>query len=225
MRRPLLLLPIVISLLLPACGDGDSDEFEYAAMGASDALGVGATPLTNGYVFRIEDALEQCRPEGASLTNLGIPAATIREIEDVELPAAVDTEPNLVTLWTGANDIIDGEEVEDFESRLNEILTELQLETEAFIVIGNIPDLTRLPRFQQSPDPHVTAGRIAAFNQAISRQAESHNIPVADVAGLPLSGAEVTAADGFHPNDQGYQVIAQAFLDIIRPAVCPPGSD
>ena len=54
-----------MSLSLTGCdsesngGSGDSDnDILYVAIGASDAVGIGAIPLNNGYVFRIRDRLE-----------------------------------------------------------------------------------------------------------------------------------------------------------------------
>ena len=35
------------------------DRLIYLAIGASDAAGVGAEPLTNGYVFQIADELDE----------------------------------------------------------------------------------------------------------------------------------------------------------------------
>src|SRR5688500_17755732 len=41
----------------------------YLAIGASDALGIGASPLRNGYVYRIRDELEQQTRRNVRLLN------------------------------------------------------------------------------------------------------------------------------------------------------------
>ena len=46
------------------------------ALGASDATGVGALPLTEGYVFLIKRELDK-RVPGVALVNLGVPGARV----------------------------------------------------------------------------------------------------------------------------------------------------
>ncbi|HMD80916.1 MAG TPA: hypothetical protein VKE92_06385, partial [Anaerolineales bacterium] len=76
-------------------------KFVYLALGASDAVGVGAIPLTDGYVYLIKRDLDRRMP-GVFLMNLGVPAARIDLIkEEVRLAAQVGTKAQLVTLWTG----------------------------------------------------------------------------------------------------------------------------
>jgi lysophospholipase L1-like esterase len=52
----------------------------YLAVGASDALGIGASPLRNGYVYRIRDELEKQTRRNVRLLNLAIPNGTTREL-------------------------------------------------------------------------------------------------------------------------------------------------
>jgi lysophospholipase L1-like esterase len=86
-----------------------------------------------------------------------------------------------VTLWTGPNDVIRGDDPEDFEGDLEDILAQLRDETDAVIVVANIPNLTELPRFRDEPDPDVTEDRIDAFNEAIGRQAGELDVPIVDL--------------------------------------------
>jgi hypothetical protein len=51
-------------------------KFVYLALGASDAVGVGAIPLTEGYVYLIKRDLDRRMP-GVFLMNLGVPFARI----------------------------------------------------------------------------------------------------------------------------------------------------
>jgi hypothetical protein len=57
----------------------DENKILYMAIGASDAVGIGATPLTHGYVFRIKDELEN-RGKNVDLLDLGIPGANLDTI-------------------------------------------------------------------------------------------------------------------------------------------------
>lgn len=191
----------------------------YAALGASDAFGIGAQPISNGYVYRIRDVLD--RPiDRVNLINLGIPGAEIDRIADsLRVFLRTGAQPDIVTVWTGANDVIAGRLVADFEPALDKMLTQLRSDTRAFVVIANIPDLTKLPRFAARPEPTVTAERLRTFNAAIARQAQRHEIPLVNLFIQPIESELVSGVDGFHPSNAGHARIAQHFLDVILPAV------
>lgn len=191
-------------------------------------VALGPFPLTDGYVFRIEDGIEQDRQcnrgnrgnRSVNLTNLGIPTGEAREIENLSLPIAIRIDPELLTLWTGSNDIIGGDSVEGFEARLSNILQELSQETRARVYVGNIPNLTLLPRFREQPDNNVTIGRVQAFNDAIRRQTTAHNAILVDLFSSLQQDDTLVSEDGFHPNEMGHQRIANVFLSSILPQLC-----
>ncbi|HXV25929.1 MAG TPA: SGNH/GDSL hydrolase family protein [Alphaproteobacteria bacterium] len=215
----------VAALTLVGCASPSSedDEFLYLAVGASDAVGVGATPLTNGYVYLIADELED-RGQDVQLLNLGIPGADVTLIENA-VRAALRTglQPDLVTIWVGANDVIEGDDADDFETRLANMLDQLRDRTSAFIVIANLPDLTELPRFEEDPISSVTRERIRAFNNAIEDQADEYDVPVVDLAGEEVEDRYVSDVDGFHPSDAGHRRLAELFLEVILPEVVTSG--
>ncbi|HEU4341910.1 MAG TPA: SGNH/GDSL hydrolase family protein [Candidatus Binatia bacterium] len=223
--RPLLISMACFSLLasvqLSGCAVRRGDEARdilYLAVGASDALGIGASPLRNGYVFRIRDELEKQSRRDVRLVNLGIPAATTRDLrQSVQLALRREIKPDLVTVWTGANDITSGQRPEDFEGELKILLQELRDKTSAFIVIGDIPDLTKAPRFRAQPSRVVTSERIAAFNRVIAKQAGAFNVPVVTLSREQIADDLVSDVDGFHPSDKGHSIIAQLFLKVILP--------
>jgi lysophospholipase L1-like esterase len=94
------------------------DRITYVALGASDAAGVGAEPITQGYVFRIADALDD-RVDEVFLANLGVPGTTSEQLDAaLKLFLSSKVEPDLVTVWVGANDVIQGEDEDDFEDAL-----------------------------------------------------------------------------------------------------------
>lgn len=222
----LLFLLMGIGLLFEGCGSDHSSptspqqqsaRLVYVALGASDAVGIGAFPLENGYVYRIRDELEE-RADEVILYNLGVSGVRISYIERTELPTALAHQPDLVTIWTGPNDIIQGSDVADFEASLSTILNQLRNETSAFVVVANIPDLTALPLFLIFPDTDVTEARVNAFNAAISRQAALYGVPIADLSsGNYVNDWEYISVDGFHPSNKGHAKIAERFLNIILP--------
>jgi lysophospholipase L1-like esterase len=191
----------------------------YLAIGASDAAGVGAEPLTNGYVFRIADELDD-RIDEVFLAPLAIPGAGTEQLDAaLERLLATEIEPGLVTVWTGANDIIQGEDVDDFEDALEDMFERLRDRTDGVIVAANIPDLTQLPRFREDPDEDVTRERVEAFNAAIAEQAADYDVLLVDLFAEPVEDDLVSDKDGFHPNDEGHRRIAEKFLEVILPAL------
>ena len=216
----LTLCGILLASLSIGCGGSSGTEaINYAALGASDVVGVGATPLTNGYVYLIEDSVEQESGEGVALENLGIPGAQIAQIKNIEVEILKrSAQPDLITLSTGANDLIAGDDVVSFEADLRAVVSELRaISPSAVIAVSNLPDLTKLPKFQDNPDRDVTEARVRAYNAAIARQAAGSNALLVDLYSVPLQDSFVSDVDGFHPSDAGHQAIANAFMAVLRP--------
>ena len=228
-KYKLLLSSLFITFLITACASSSDDDdlaespvndlppVNYLALGASDAFGIGAEPITRGYVYRIKDGFED-RGRRVSLLNLGIPTADIPAIKKTAQKALKrDVVYDLVTIWTGANDLIGGDNVNEFEEDLEGILSRLRSKSNAFIVIMNLPDLTQIKKFREDPDKHVTVERVTAFNQAITRQANKYKVPIVDFFKAAPGDMLVSKKDGFHPNNDGHQKIADLYLQIILP--------
>lgn len=221
-RLVALILTLASCLNMAACATAPKEkkiEFIYLALGASDATGVGALPLTEGYVYLIKKELDKRIP-GVALLNLGVPGARIDLIkEQVRVASQVGTKANLVTLWTGGNDIVHGDDPGKFQEDLRFILQTLQKDISKVIVLANLPDLTQLPSFRSNPNPNVTIERVRTFNRAIEQEARAANVPLVDLFAQPVRENLVFDFDGFHPNDAGHREIARLFLEKILPAL------
>jgi lysophospholipase L1-like esterase len=220
-RRSILMILILVGCVnMLACATVRKDrkiEFVYLALGASDATGVGAIPLTEGYVFLIKRELEK-RVPGVALVNLGVPGARVDLIkEQVRIATQVNTKANLVTLWTGANDLVHGDDPKTFQEDLRFILQNARKSISKTILVANLPDLTQLPRFRSNPSPFVTIGRVQAFNRAIEQEARAADAPLVNLFAQPVRDDLVFDLDGFHPNDAGHREIARLFLQVILP--------
>src|SRR5262245_50100030 len=75
----------------------------YAALGASDAVGIGASPVSEGYVYLLSRRLSAPR-HGTNLHNFGVLGAQADQIAGAPLEQAIAVDPDVVTLWTGSND-------------------------------------------------------------------------------------------------------------------------
>jgi hypothetical protein len=71
----------------------------------------------------------------------------------------------------------------------------------------------------------VSEKRIAAFNEAIRRQADDHHVPVVKLSDEPVEERFVSDLDGFHPSDAGHRRIADLFLAVILPEVAVRDGD
>ena len=189
----------------------------YVALGASDAVGVGSnTPLSQGYVPLVAARL----PKGSHALDLGVNGIHLREALTAELPLALSTSPNLITVWLVANDFIGGVAYNDYMQNLAALLSQLHNGTRARIFMANLPDLTRLPAFSNDSAAHKAQmlKEIERWDSGIAQQAARYSVTLVD---LLQHGSEITAhpeyisGDGFHPSPAGYAQLANVFWQAI----------
>ena len=190
----------------------------YVALGASDAVGVGSnSPGSQGYVPLVAARL----PKGSHLINLGISGIRLHEALSKELPLALSTSPDLITIWLVANDFIDGVTYDDYMHDLNILLQQLHTSTHARLVMANLPDLTLLPSFAHKTTAQKmrTRAAISEWNAGIAQLATRYDTVVVDLFRL---GSQLTAhpeyvsGDGFHPSSSGYAQLANYFWLAIK---------
>jgi acyl-CoA thioesterase I len=191
----------------------------YVALGDSSAVGVGAS-RGGGYPERLASRLRQ---QGLSLglTNLGMSGAVIRDVFTAQLKRAVATQPTLVTIGIGTNDLWRGTSVEDFRDDLERIARRLK-PTGASLVIVNVPDMALAPVAKKVPS-QLYEGRIEPFNEAISAVAREHGLHLVDLYSasrefLPQR-SDFFCWDGFHPSDTGYEQWADLMLPTVQSLV------
>ena len=190
----------------------------YVALGASDAVGVGSNvPGAQGYVPLVAAHL----PKGSHLINLGISGIHLHEALSQELPLALSTSPNLVTIWLVANDFIAGVPYDQYFQDLNFLLQKLRDSTHAHVVMANLPDLTRLPAFsnETSAQKAQMVKAIQRWDQEIALLAKRYSVALVD---LYSQGSQITShpeyisGDGFHPSPSGYVQLADYFWRVIE---------
>jgi lysophospholipase L1-like esterase len=204
----------------------------YVAIGASDALGFGASdPAHEGYVPRIIARL----PSAAHALNLGVSGITIHPSLTRELPDALAAHPTLVTVWMVGNDFRQCTPLPRYTADLDNMLGQLE-QTGAQVFVANTPDMSQLPYFKAGAPGGgaCVAGAATAQVQALARQwndaidpiiAKHHavlvNLFVSDLASHP---EYVSSADGFHPSSLGYARLADLFWDQITAAHAVPSA-
>ena len=190
----------------------------YVALGASDAVGVGSNfPGSQGYVPLVAAHL----PKGSHLINLGISGIHLHEALSEELPLALTTSPNLITIWLVANDFVGGVTYDDYMHDLNMLLQQLHMSTHSRIVMADLPDLTRLPAFANETPTQKShmLNAIQQWNTGIAQLAHKYGVVLVD---LFSQGSRLTAhpeyisIDGFHPSPSGYVQLANDFWQAIK---------
>ena len=194
-----------------------TDPITYIALGASDAVGVGTNqPGSQGYVPLIAARL----PSGSHMINLGISGIHLHDALSRELPLAISTSPQLITIWLVANDFVTGVDYDHYMQDLDTLLQQLRAGTKARIVIGNLPDLSILPAFSNSSNDQKAEmyKEIVRWNKQIDVIAAHYQAIVVDLLNKNnqlTTHPEYISPDGFHPSPAGYVQLADFFWQAI----------
>ena len=188
----------------------------YVAIGASDAVGVGATdPATGSWPARVAKLL----PPGSAFVNVGVSGSIALQARTAQLPGAIAQRPTVVSIWLAVNDMNATIEPASYANDLGAIVDALVSGTEAKIFLGNVPDVRPVPAYAEA-DKAALFRLIQAYNQVIAAIAARHPgrvVPVDLFTGsAPLVSTITVSGDGFHPSDAGYQLIADRFADAMR---------
>ena len=195
--------------------DSMTGPIKYLALGDSTGAGVGARD--GGYVARLFKRIVALRP-GSEVTNLCISGATTGDVLRTQLERGIRSDPHLITLGIGINDIGHGVSLEQFSKNYEELLSRLRTDTKAAIVVTNIPDISSAPRIPPSMRQEYRQ-EIVAFNQKLGEIASRHQVSLFDIYAVThqqlASHPEFFSADGFHPSDEGYQFWAEQMWPVM----------
>src|SRR6266849_7091624 len=141
----------------------------YVAIGASDAVGVGAEdPVTEGWVPRLGARLGA----EARVVNLGVSGSTLTQALDEQLGPALDAQPDIVTVWLAVNDLNARVSLERYAADLDTLLGRLEA-THARVLVGNVPDLGGLAA-HRGIDAKPLRAEVDRWNNAIADTTARH---------------------------------------------------
>ncbi len=195
-------------------GQGTGD-LTVTVLGDSTAIGAGAS--TPRQTFPSQVIRDSLLPKYGTINyiNRGVSGSRAVDIVNYQLEAAVKDQPGLVLISIGTNDVTNLIEPDKYSASLKTVLDRLTGETPARIVLLGIPAVKTAPLLV-FPYPQFldifTKRLIEAENRLLSTYPPSRILPVElyDSTGPSFSGhPELFAADGYHPNDQGYAVWAK----------------
>jgi lysophospholipase L1-like esterase len=199
--------------------------WDYVALGDSLAVGAGAR---RGYVDRYAAYITADTGAGIDLLNLGRSGQT-----SSQLLHALRNEPGMrralgtaevITFNIGINDLGDAGEayengacsgsdnqkclrtaVEAFKENWDAIIAELLSLRSTDDAVIRTAGIGYTPRVNEIFEPYVDE-----VNRYIATTAANHDIPYAQ----PYLGKEYMSLDGVHPNDDGYEVLADRLREL-----------
>jgi lysophospholipase L1-like esterase len=215
---------------------GQESSTVYAAVGASESVGVGADNPTRDAWPQV--FFKNALPESAVLYNFGIPGETVEQALVDEVPEALSVQPTLVTVWLNVNDIIDGVAVQQYQDELDQLVRLMRRGGAARVLVANTPYLDRLPaylycRSGNAPSgiscppalattpPSLLNAIVTAYNSAIAQVAAREGALLVDLHAqgeVPDLHPDWVGTDGFHPSSAGYTEIARVFASALKQA-------
>ena len=197
-RVPRLFLPLLL-LLFAACGSGPPKLAELPADGVVLAFG---DSLTHGTGARAEESYPAVLHSliGRRVIRAGVPGEVTAE-GLARLPGALrETDPDLLILIHGGNDLLRRRPREDTLANLRAMVRLAQNRGAAVVVIG-VPDLG------------LILGRSAGFYEELAEELDLHY----DGETLPAILIQPNLkSDAIHPNAQGYRKLAEAVAKLLR---------
>ncbi|HEU5004041.1 MAG TPA: SGNH/GDSL hydrolase family protein [Actinomycetota bacterium] len=200
----------------------------YVAIGASESLGVGSSdPAQDAWPAVFARGF---LPHSATFDNVAVSGATVEDALQDQLSQALAAHPTLVTVWLNVNDLIASVTPADYQHELQSLISQLRQKGGTTVLVANTPPLDQLPIYlacrsgsfglgtgSLCPAPAALDASVDAYNRATSAVVASTGAILVD---LHAAGAEaekdgtyasLVSADGFHPSDAGYALVARTF--------------
>ncbi len=198
----------------------------FVAMGDSITVGMG-DPAPEGRGWRGFAALLADTLPQPDLHNLAFLGAQAADVERVQLPAALDLKPDVVSLVVGINDTLRG----DFDpgrtgAAVGRTVAALR-ESGAHVLTMTLPDpgqMFGLPQALARP----LARRMHAVNRAIDEVSRRYGALLMDAAkDQDTYDRRYWSVDRLHPNERGHRLMACRFHHLLAESGYPvgPGPD
>ena len=196
---------------------GPGSVLDVVWLGDSTAAGVGASTSATALPTQVAAGLG--RP--VDVTVLARSGATVGDVVDRQLPALAGLQPDIAFVSVGANDVTHLTSRSDFERRYRRLLAALPDSSE--VVLLGVPDMGAIPRLAQ-PLRAVAGFRGRQLDDVVREVAGETGSAYVDIAGetgpaLRRDPGRFFAADRYHPSGAGYELWAEAVLDVVTRSV------
>jgi lysophospholipase L1-like esterase len=178
----------------------------WVVLGDSMSQGIGADTPFGGWVSQLQARLAD-QDIHLDVVNLSASGALVSDVLHQQLPVWRDltsrpdgSEPDIVTVLVGSNDLMNRRHRDELPGAFATLLQALP----AGAIVATLPQPRRAA---------------IAVNQQIEAVRVERELRVLDMrAGGPPSWRGRLAADHFHPNEDGYRAIADAFFPLVLDA-------
>lgn len=192
----------------------------YVAIGDSSTEGLDDPDGRGGYrgwANRLAEHVSRAQSTPLLYANLAIRGRSTRRILDEQLEAAAAMRPDLVTLFTGTNDVVKPRFDADVVGRDVEHMQRTLIQGGATVLGFTLPDLSIV-----MPIARPIAGRVRALNEALRRASAASGAILVDFAQHSVgSDPRLWGEDRLHANSAGHERIAAA----LAAALQLPGTD
>jgi lysophospholipase L1-like esterase len=200
-----------------AVGDNTGSSVLYIPLGDSLSAGVGVPTYQQSFPYLVAEHLHEKRGVQVLLKPHAIPGATTDDAMAELLDKVVASQPNIVTILLGVNDVHIGVSPTTFRQNYEMILQRLIRDTHAILYIINIPYIGASDLTSPAESARLD-GRTREFNVILQGLAQTYHIEYIDLYAptlLPSQQDEYYSADRFHPSQAGYKVWAHILYDHI----------
>jgi len=193
-------------------GDNKSStNLTYVALGDSLTAGVGTTEYQDSYPYLLAQKLAGTQTK-VTLTNLAIPGFKTKDLIDNSLATAIVSQPDIITLLIGVNDLHGNISATDFQQNYQQILTELTTKTTAQIYLINLPQIGS-NQLLWPPYNYYFRWQTKNFNQIIKDLAVQYKLNYIDLntptAQVLKNNGPIYSVDSFHPSALSYKSWAE----------------
>jgi lysophospholipase L1-like esterase len=180
----------------------------YVAIGDSSTEGLDDPDGAGGYRGWANRLAEKIAAAQGSLlyANLAVRGLTTRKILETQLEPALAMQPDLVTLFSGTNDVVRRRFDAAAVARDVTTMQRACIARSATVLGFTLPDLSAV-----MPLARPIAWRVHALNDALRRASEDTGAVLVDFAKYPVgSDPRLWSADRLHANAAGHERIACA---------------
>ena len=201
-------------------GPVDGEPLRFVVLGDSTAAGLGASDPSLSYAALLSEMLGD---DGyrVSMTGVGFSGATVSDVLEEQVDAALALNPDLVFVGIGANDATHLTSLYSFGKDIGATYDKLQAGG-ATVVGSGIPDM-RAKAFYE-PLRSIVGWRGRELSDVVVSEADPRGIPVVPLAertaAFFVDDPEAAyASDLFHPGDGGYAAWARAIYPVLIDAL------
>lgn len=185
----------------------------YVALGDSSTEGLDDPDGMGGYRGWANRLAERIAGTQDTLlyANLGVRGLRTRQILERQLEPALAMRPDLVSLFSGTNDVVARRFDADRVRRDLETMQSALIDAGATVIGFTLPDLSGV-----LPLGRWLAPRVGALNEAVRDAAASSGALLVDFAQHPVaSDRRLWSEDRFHANARGHALIATALAEAL----------